>query len=225
MNKFALYSTDDDQLLPDTRVVASAMTRRAAASDSRNNGKTWEVDFGWPAKLDVMTDFNHVDEGSCDLLTGLVRAVQPDVCLETGTHKGRSTAAIVQALEANCRGHLWTLDMEDFKVKESEALTEHQKKFVTFCIGKSPEVLSDMMEQLPGPIEFAYLDGGHEYEVLRAELDFVKAYAAETCVVAVDNSLDDMWPGVRKALDEEDGTLSLPTMCGMDILIYKGEKV
>jgi len=223
MTKFALYATEPTELLPDMQVEARMLTRRHAAAEKRSNGKSWEVDCGWPNTLEVVADVNHIDEGSCDLLYGLVRAIQPDMVLETGTHKGRSTAAISQALEANARrGRLVTLDMEDFGTKNSPALTDHQKELVTFAIGTSPRCLGELKETLSEPIDFAYLDGGHEREVLAAELDFVAENAASECTIVVDNTLDDMWPGVREALDDFEHTgITVSTMCGFDIIVLR----
>ena len=90
------------------------------------NGRgPYVVDVGWPQSFTVKPDMSSLDEGACDLLYGLVRAIRPSVSLETGTHKGRSTHAIASALALNEFGHVTTLDVFRF-VKFEEILPEQE---------------------------------------------------------------------------------------------------
>ena len=61
------------------------------AYGTRGDGRgQWDVDMLFPKVLRGEVDTNTIDEGSADLLYGLVRAIRPLCVLETGTHKGRS---------------------------------------------------------------------------------------------------------------------------------------
>lgn len=58
-----------------------------------------------------------------DLVYGLVRALQPDWCLETGTYTGRTAQAITSALTANGVGQLDTLEINpDLATKARDLL-------------------------------------------------------------------------------------------------------
>jgi hypothetical protein len=223
-DRFELRHPTVKGVAPGESIEAYVSVLRRTAEKKREAGKMWTVDAGWPAKMEVELDLAGVDEGSAALLHGVVRAIQPDVCIETGTHKGRSTQAIASALVRNERGHLWTLDLVDFGVRDSGALDKIENEYVTLGIGKSPEVLEEFFGKI-GPIDFAYLDGDHTEEGLTEELWFVVGHMADECTMLIDNSRDDMWEGVRRAIDtfrvsctSPLRNVSLPTMCGMDIL-------
>ena len=47
-----------------------------------------------------------------DLLAAFVRALQPDVVVETGTHLGYATQAMGRALAGNGQGHLWSVEVD-----------------------------------------------------------------------------------------------------------------
>lgn len=185
--------------------------------------KMWAVDALFPQVLDGMIDIASLDEGSADLLYGLVRGLMPDFVLETGTHKGRSTRAIARALDANDNGWMVTVDMDDYGTLNAAlgdcAGRVHQ--VVGKCPGALGEVEKIMHENNADVIDFAFLDGGHEAEVLQAELEFVEKHRAEEVWVVVDNSRDKMWPDVRAVMDEwakKYPCIQLETCCGFDVL-------
>ena len=177
------------------------------------------VDVGWPGKFRIQPDLSSIDEGSCDLLHGLVRALRPGVVLETGTHKGRSTHAIATALCENERGVIYTLDCIKW-VDLKDVLSLGEKMRCTQIVGVSPYALSAApLGDLQG-IDFAFLDGAHDGKTLLAEMAYVEAHRADTCIVCVDNALDSGWPEVRQALDsmKHRWHAILETMAGMDII-------
>lgn len=200
------------------------------------NGRVFPTDLGFPQTITSWTDFAGVDENTADLLYGLVRAINPQVCLETGTHKGRSTRAIVAALYANAHvtlmpksyiatftpGHLWTVDAEDWKILTSGAIPPEHAEYVTPIIGFTPDVFSQPpLESMEG-INFAFLDGDHSTEGLDAELEFVRLRHAPGCVVAIDNADDDGWPNIRRHLvDYRDAPLvTIPNSTGMALIVF-----
>jgi predicted O-methyltransferase YrrM len=200
-------------------VVAPMLVLRSAAEKRR--GKKWYVDAGWPQKVDVTLDLHGLDEGSAALLHGLVMGIQPGVCLETGTHKGRSTHAIVSALSLSGMGHLWTIDNTNYSVADAGGFDPAELEYVTFMIGTTPDMLGEIV--LPGPIEFAFLDAGHEKHELAGELEYVYGHCEDGCIVAVDNTQDDTWPGVTEAIRDfsaraQVDSISIPTLTGMDLL-------
>lgn len=186
-----------------------------------NKEKMWPVDVLFPQKLKGEVDVASVDEGFALFLEGLVRAIQPQVVLETGTHKGRSVRAIAKALQDNGSGHVYTIDMDDYGLRISGAI-EGLEDRVTQIVGKTPDIFGcQLLSKLQG-IDFAYIDGDHTYEGLLADLNYVEEHCVDGCIVVVDNSLDEMWHGVRKCLDDyKFKGVVLPTMCGADILKIK----
>tara|TARA_Y100001938_G_scaffold142502_2_gene213889 strand:+ start:46478 stop:47269 length:792 start_codon:yes stop_codon:yes gene_type:complete len=223
LSKYAVVCIDgSNKMMEDGQIVTVPFltTRKGAAKEKEN--KRWMVNAGFPQEMEVKLDMNHLDEGSAALLHGLVLASQPTTVLETGTHKGRSTKAIASALVAANHGHLYTIDIENFGVPDSGALSDLEMQRTTFCVGSSP----DMLGQLPieEPIDFAYLDAGHHEPQLLGELEFVAEHAADRVIVVCDNTEDDMWPGVRSAIDTfvatryEAERVTIPTMCGFDVI-------
>jgi Methyltransferase domain len=201
------------------------LVRRGTASD-----KWFALDALFPQALVGTPDTWGVDEGTADCLYGLVRALQPRLVFETGTHKGRSTRALAQALQANAAvghllspsvpGHLYTVDAEDYDLYGSGALPPECQSHVTQVLGWTPAVLAmPPLASLTG-IDFAFLDGDHSAEGLAQELRYVDAHRAPECWVAVDNSRDPGWPGVAEALAAWTASprLSLATCTGLDLL-------
>lgn len=192
------------------------------------------VDSLFPATLDGRADTSHVDEGTADLLYGLIRALQPQRVLETGTHKGRSTRALVQALRDNAEvllqpycftatipaGHCWTVDAEDHHLLTSGAIPPAWQAYVTPILGWTPDVFTQSpLADLQG-LEFAFLDGDHSAEGLDAELTYVDLHRAPECWVAIDNTRDPGWPGVARVLHEYRAypRISLGTCTGLDLI-------
>lgn len=160
------------------------------------------------------------DEGFCALLTGFVRALRPEIVLEIGTHYGRTAHALAEGLVANETGHLFTVDMVDFEIHESGALSEAEKLYVTQIIGKTPDVYeSDELRALQG-IELAFLDGGHTQKEVIEDLEFVEAHRANSCIVLIDNARDSQWPEIQEMFTTytDRPNLLLDTMCGCQIL-------
>lgn len=201
--------------------------------------KLFLADSLFPQRLEGTTDLASVDEGTADLLYGLVRATRPRVCIETGTHKGRSTRAIVSALHANAEveilpltyvgymsdtGHLWTVDELDYGLMTQGAIRDHEKPFVTQVLGHTPDALAlPPFDTLEG-IDFAFLDGDHTAAGVDAELTYVDLHRAKECLVAIENSRDPGWPGVKRTLEgyHTHPRVSLSTCCGVDLVWMRG---
>ena len=77
---------------------------------------------------------------------GLMRAIQPNQVVETGTFTGKGTISMAKALQDNKKGYLWSIDIKDFgaiKNLEEEKLTE----FVELIVEQSPEALEKVMSK------------------------------------------------------------------------------
>lgn len=89
-------------------------------------------------------------------LYGLVRRMQPDVIVETGTSRGWSSACMALAMQDNGHGHVYTLDVEEYSgekydLRERLSLDDH----LTFiqCDSRA--------WQPPDNIDVLFLDSDH----------------------------------------------------------------
>lgn len=55
------------------------------------------------------------------LVAAFVTALQPDYVVETGTYQGHTAQAIAEALQANGRGHLDTIEANETRAREATA--------------------------------------------------------------------------------------------------------
>lgn len=95
------------------------------------------------------------DSAECEvaeLVAGLVRALQPDFVLETGTAWGWTTRAIAGALEANGHGRLVSLDVDETRLQAAANLLHDTTADVSLVLESSLDYTP------PCPIDFAWLD-------------------------------------------------------------------
>lgn len=69
-----------------------------------------------------MADDGGVETEVGELLYGLIRVLQPENILETGTYTGISSLYMAQALKDNTHGHITTLEIEETHKKRAENL-------------------------------------------------------------------------------------------------------
>lgn len=100
---------------------------------------------GWAYTGDMRTEGEVLD-----LLYSLARILKPEVAVETGTYQGHGTKAIATALEANGKGHLWTVESDTDLV---EAYTEMDR--TTFV---NDDSVRWSAYESPEQIDFAFVD-------------------------------------------------------------------
>ena len=107
------------------------------------------------------------------LIYGLILALKPKGVVETGTFTGKATITIARALKYNKKGFLWSIDIKDFgaeKYLKDEELTD----FVKLVTASSPQALEKVMSK--NEIDFVFLDNGHLYPIVSAELEVAHKY-------------------------------------------------
>lgn len=91
-----------------------------------------------------------------EMVAGLVRGIQPDTVLETGTHTGVMAAAIGEALQKNGHGHLVSYEPDLARVSKADKRIRrqgvHVQDFVTVVCQPS------MQPWTYGAIDFAWFD-------------------------------------------------------------------
>lgn len=212
-----------DSPLQEGRQVA--MRLQALAQRSDRPGRVHLHELAFPHVVSLPVQLNSIDEDSAALLTALVKSIQPRTCLETGTHKGRSTRAIAEGLvhvrgQGGPTGHLWTLDRSDWQIKTSGALRSAECDFVTCCFGSSPEALNAAPLADLTDIDFAFLDSVHSGEGVLAELRWLEKRIADECLVVVDNARDAGWPGIQKMLSTytDHPHINISTLSGLELI-------
>lgn len=116
------------------------------------------------------SDIPHITESKARYLYDLIKREKPENCLELGFSHGKSSAVIAQALEENCKGKLFTLDLP--------SALGHDKNihYVLNNLGLAHrvEVRTDsegfhwtLMDMLSDPhcpkYDFVFLDGAHTW--------------------------------------------------------------
>jgi len=99
----------------------------------------WHAHDGMATEVEVL-----------ELVAAFVRGLQPDVVVETGTHRGFAAEAIGRALAANGHGHLYTSEISE--VLHAEASERCAGLPVTCLLASSFDLVP------PAPIDFAWFD-------------------------------------------------------------------
>lgn len=148
-------------------------------------------------------------------LYALIRAVRPKIMIETGGTPGKSTAFLLQAMEMNAEGHLYTIDLAPDPVNQSKlehhdqwhelrpaevgsnwVVPDHLRKRHTLLQGKSSDLMPPLLERLGRHVDLFYHDSDHSYENMtwefRAVLPFIKSggIIASDDVLANDSFFD-----------------------------------
>lgn len=123
------------------------------------------------------TDGDSTEVEVSDLAWGLVRALQPRVCVETGSGWGQTTMAIARALKANEHGWLYTLEIDERRVDHVSELTADYPVSVVAM----PSLDWAPTDSQRGQIDFAWLDSICGYRV--PEFEMLEAWLSPQAVV------------------------------------------
>ena len=134
-----------------------------------------------------------------DAEPGLTRAVwcvsrhlQPEKVVETGVARGITTRFILEALERNGRGALWSIDLPPFRLDASlakqiaAAVPERCRDRWTYVRGSSRRRLRNVLSECR-TIELFVHDSSHSERNLRFELDQTWAFLAPDGVLVADD--------------------------------------
>jgi predicted O-methyltransferase YrrM len=134
----------------------------------------------------------------------LLRDRQPTICVETGVCNGTSTAVILQALERNGHGRLYSIDFPEFTNSTGEfwhkggavipqgkepgwLVPEHLRSRWELIIGRSQDELEPLLDRL-GTIDFFLHDSEHSYECMMFEFAAAMRHLREGGVLASDDA-------------------------------------
>ena len=142
-----------------------------------------------------------------DLVAGMIRGLQPDVVLETGTSRGFMARVIGYALAANGHGHLHTYEPDAETFVEAVATVNNAK---TVTVHNEPS----MVPWTYGPIDFAWFDS--LVELRWSEFDFYYPHMSNRCVVGFHDTAPKFgdWPAAVRS-DSRLQSFDLPTPRGV----------
>lgn len=109
------------------------------------------------------------------LLFALVRNLSPSVAVEVGTFQGGSATIITSALRSAGSGRLWCIEPYPRLQIDWTRIAD----VATLIQEASPEAFATVARQIPGPIEFAFIDGEHSYEAVLRDTRGVLPHLAD----------------------------------------------
>jgi predicted O-methyltransferase YrrM len=127
----------------------------------------------------------------------LVREFKPTRIIELGTNLGISSAYQALALKANGDGQLATFEASPYRQRIARELhTRLGLDNVTYVLGLFQDTLAPWLSQA-SPVDFAFIDGNHQYEATLAYGDLILAHAKPDAILVFD---DIRWSaGMKKA--------------------------
>jgi predicted O-methyltransferase YrrM len=132
------------QILEECRKITSTL-------DSRRKGQDLEFPSEWA-----------VASSTGLLLYGLVRAIAPEVVVETGVANGVSSYYILEALGKNGKGRLVSFDIHPTAGGLLGPSQRSRWTFVTLPTKGTQESLANAVASLP-PVDLAFTDADHSY--------------------------------------------------------------
>lgn len=130
--------------------------------------------------------------GFIELCYVVVRTIKPRVVLETGVANGFSSAAILEALQENGSGELWSVDLPAFSPSAEgatgAAMPGRLRSSKRWHLGLGPDrsVLPQMLEDA-GEIDFFHYDSDKSYEGMGHTFRLVWPRIRPGGVMAVDD--------------------------------------
>jgi len=136
-------------------------------------------DKEFPSKEKPYPTAYSLDNDSGILLYLLCRIIKPNIVVETGVAYGRSTACILQALNENHKGTLYSIDgtFRPWETKEmiGSAIPENLKNRWEFSLGTTRSKLKNILEMTDG-IDIFIHDSLHTYQNMTYEFNTVWPY-------------------------------------------------
>lgn len=125
----------------------------------------------------------------------LIRLARPEIVVETGVADGFSSVFILQALEKNGKGKLYSIDLPEQPGQELHGkktgwlIPEELKYRWSLALGSSKERLPALLQGLGG-IDLFYHDSDHSYENMTFEFNTVIEYLKQGSFIVSDDITD-----------------------------------
>jgi predicted O-methyltransferase YrrM len=121
--------------------------------------------------------WDDADSGFARVTYCLTRHLRPDAVVETGVARGLTSSLMLEGLERNGRGRLWSIDLPplidgDLGKETACAVEEAQRRRWTLLKGSSRRLLPGLVAGLPDVDLFVH-DSMHTTRNVRFELDVI----------------------------------------------------
>jgi Methyltransferase domain len=138
--------------------------------------------YGWYSDADI------------DLCTGIwcaVRHRRPEVVMETGVAHGVSSRVMLEALNLNDRGHLWSIDLPNpvnlqVHGQEGVAVTDSCRPRWTYVEGESRKRMPSLVKEV-GKVDVFVHDSLHTFKNTLFEMEQVASVMAPGGVMLIDD--------------------------------------
>jgi len=189
------------------------------------NEEFWRVGDLTALRKNVNGNFYRSNYHRGLLLYSLITAIKPRNVLEFGTGRGYGALSMARAiLDSNLDSHIYSIDFRLFdetqawpvdygtgpKVDKTSLKQVWTKYFpseliskITLLNGTSETIIKDWhAKNLPAP-DFAFIDGGHDYETVKHDFYGILKIADEKITILFDDYIDKPKFGICKLVDEE----------------------
>tara|TARA_B110000967_G_C18854083_1_gene546162 strand:+ start:1085 stop:1870 length:786 start_codon:yes stop_codon:yes gene_type:complete len=127
----------------------------------------------------------------------LMRYYKPKKIIETGVAAGTSSEAILQAINKNNKGYLYSSDLPYYKIEQSEkfigaAVSDELKKFWKLDIRGDHYALDDFIN-LSSKIDFFYYDSDKSYNGRNFAMKKVNKHFSLNAVLIMDDIQDNLF--------------------------------
>ena len=206
-SKLASRVTDRPHAARERDAIAWAAARAHTADDLARaiDPKLWEeakelavrLESAGRDQLAVLEEDPHQGAGHAALLYFVVRVAEVEVAVETGVALGFSTAAILSAMRANGRGHLYSSDFPAFRHRDPERhvgclVDDNLRDRWTLDLRGDRKALERIV-QLVDRIDLFHYDSDKTYRARERALRRVEPMLAPDAVVIMDDVQDNLF--------------------------------
>lgn len=153
----------------------------------------------------------------------IVRALKPELMVETGIANGVSSSYLLLAMQKNCKGHLHSVEIDRSNVlldgrDPGWIVPESLRLRWSIHMGPSEVILPDLLKGLP-PLDIFIHDSLHTYEHMKLEFGLALPYLRPGALLLAD---DATWNSAFSEFADKIGAARANIIRGVGVLRMKG---
>ena len=149
-------------------------------------------------KMEVVRNIWNITPYELYVISCIAMANQPDTVFEFGTYDGGTTLQLAQCLDA---ATIYTID---FSAQPHPDFMAGERFLDTEYVDKIKQLYGDTTQydfsEFHNKIDFAFVDGGHEYDVVKSDTENAVKMVKSGGIIIWDDYLN--WKGVKQAIEE-----------------------